>query len=230
MTDNPNTSENSMEKISEILKSRPRKGQFRDQVFWLVDIINACKASNNRVLTEESKIMEKALGDLGKFLETGEVKEIENATRKVEQFARIIKAVVAGKKPEFNIFLSYSTDDADFFKISEIARQLEDYPDINKVFYWQKDSGQNIIEYMETFLEKSRVFILFCSPKSKESKSVKLERGAAIQLSQEERMRIIPVFINPLDIPLLIKPFLGVEYPNDLDKFIPRLYEEVMRN
>ena len=88
-----------------------------------------------------------------------------------------------------------------------------------------------IIEYMENNLEKSRVFILFCSEHSNDSKSVKLERAAAIQLCQEERMRILPIFMNPRDIPLLVKPFLGVEYQQDnFDHFLQKLAEEIFRS
>ena len=220
-----------MEKIKILLDERPPKGRFRDQLFWLVDIIYACKESNNRVLIEEAKLMEKALGDLGKFLETGKTDELNKALVNVERFSRIVKAAVTGTKPEFNIFLSYSTDDTELFKIKEIASYLESHPDITKVYYWEKDSGQNIIEYMENNLEKSRVFILFCSQNSNESKSVKLERAAAIQMAQEDKMRILPVFMNPRDIPLLIKPFLGVEYQKeDFEIFLKKLSEEIFRN
>jgi len=220
-----------MEKISELLESRPPKDRFRDQLFWLVDIINACKNTNNRTLIEEAKLMEKALGDLGTFLETGNSQELNKAILHVEQFSRIVKAAVAGNKPEFNVFLSYSTEDANFFRIKDIAKNLEAHPDISKVFYWEKDSGQNIIEYMETNLEKSSVFVLFCSNNSGRSKSVKLERSAAIQLCQEERMRILPVFNEPSEIPLLIKPFLGVKFdPENYEEFFQNLRFEIFRN
>jgi hypothetical protein len=220
-----------MEKISELLELRPPKDRFRDQLFWLVDIINACKNTNNRTLIEEAKLMEKALGDLGTFLETGNSQELNKAILHVEQFSRIVKAAVAGNKPEFNVFLSYSTEDANFFRIKDIAKNLEAHPDISKVFYWEKDSGQNIIEYMETNLEKSSVFVLFCSNNSGRSKSVKLERSAAIQLCQEERMRILPVFNEPSEIPLLIKPFLGVKFdPENYEEFFQNLRFEIFRN
>ena len=220
-----------MEKIKNLLDIRPPKGRFRDQLFWLVDIVYACKESNNRVLIEEAKLMENALGDLGKFLETGKTNELDKALVNVERFARIVKAAVAGTKPEFNVFLSYSTEDTGLFKIKEIAKYLESNPDISKVYYWEKDSGQNIIEYMEKNLEKSRVFILFCSENSNDSKSVKLERAAAIQMSQEERMRILPIFMNSRDIPLLVKPFLGVEYQqDDFYHFLQKLAEEIFRS
>jgi hypothetical protein len=223
-------SEDLKEKISQILQKRPPQGRFRDQLFWLVDLIYACKASNNRVLIEEAKLMEKALKHLGEFLETGNQLALDEATKRVEQFARIVKASVSGVAINFNIFLSYSTKDSEYFDIPKIAKMLESYKEISKVYYWEKDSGQNIIEYMEENLEKSKVFIYFCSQNSKVSKSVKLERSAAIQLQQEGRIRILPVFLDPADIPLLIKPFLGVEFNKEnIEEFIQNLYKEIFR-
>ena len=83
---------------------------------------------------------------------------------------------------------------------------------------------------MEENLERSKVFIYFCSQNSNASKSVKLERSAAIQLHQEGRIRILPVFQDPTDIPLLIKPFLGVEFKKEtIEDFIQHLYKEIFR-
>jgi hypothetical protein len=172
--------------------------------------------------------MEKALTHLSDFLETGNQAALEETTQRVGQFARIVKAAVSGGLINFNVFLSYSTKDSDFFEIPKIATMLESYKEISKVYYWEKDSGQNIIEYMEDNLERSKVFIYFCSQNSKISKSVKLERGAAIQLQQEGRIRILPVFQDSTDIPLLIKLFLGVEFEKDnIEHFIQNLHKEI---
>ncbi|MFX0058141.1 MAG: hypothetical protein ACFE8J_07560, partial [Candidatus Heimdallarchaeota archaeon] len=160
-TDQSNTKK-AIEKLSDLLKQRPPKGQFRDQLFWLVDIIHICKSSGNLVLIQEAKLMENVLNNLSEFLKTGETEALNNAAKHVEQFARIVKATVAGSLLEFNVFLSYATKDTDFFKIPEVACRLEEYPDITKVFYWEQDSGQNIIEYMEENVERSKVFVHFC--------------------------------------------------------------------
>ncbi|MFX1591358.1 MAG: toll/interleukin-1 receptor domain-containing protein [Promethearchaeota archaeon] len=225
-----NNSDNLMKKLSDLLHNRPSKGRFREQLFWLVDIIYACKNSNNTLLVEEAYLMEDALGRLSEFLKTGDQQALTDATKRVEQFARIVKAAVMGDKLEFNIFLSYATQDNTLFRIPEIARRLEELPSVYRVFYWEKDSGQNIIEYMEENLERSKIFIHFCTENSKKSKSVKLEREAAIQLKQEDRIRIIPVFQDPSDIPLLIKPFLGVQFDTEnFDNFIEILNREIFR-
>jgi hypothetical protein len=227
---NLNNTKIAIEKLSNLLKQRPPKGQLRDQIFWLVDIIHVCKGSGNLVLIQEAKLMENVLNNFSKYLETGDTQALNDASKQVQQFARIVKTTVAANLLEFNVFLSYATKDTDFFKIPEIANRLEEYPDITKVFYWEKDSGQNIIEYMEANLERSAVFVHFCSQNSKNSKSVKLEREAAIQLRQEDKMRIIPIFEKPSDIPLLIKPYLGVEYNSDnFEVFIEKLYREILR-
>jgi len=83
------------DKIRAMLLKRPAKGQFREQLFWLVDIIHACKASNDPTLMAEGAIMEAALKELGSYLETGDQAALERATRAVEHFARVVKASVA---------------------------------------------------------------------------------------------------------------------------------------
>ncbi|MFX1589851.1 MAG: hypothetical protein ACFFC1_17045, partial [Promethearchaeota archaeon] len=145
-TENDNV-QKTKQKLSDLLKRRPPQGQFRDQLFWLVDIIHVCKASGNLLLMQEAKLMEKALNKLSEFLKTGDTQVLNDATKHVEQFARIVKAIATGGLVEFNVFLSYATRDNDFFRIAETARRLEEYPEITKVFYWEQDSGQNIIEY-----------------------------------------------------------------------------------
>ena len=61
----------------------------------------------------------------------------------------------------FNIFLNYSTKDTHCYQIKEISNQLGSYPEIDKVLYWEADSGEDIVKYMERALKMSRVFVLF---------------------------------------------------------------------
>ena len=89
-----------MEKISRMLHRRPPQGRFREQLFWLVDIIYACKASGESTLVIEAKIMEDALGRLGEFLETGDMGALDDATEHVEKFARIVRAAVSAQEKE----------------------------------------------------------------------------------------------------------------------------------
>ncbi|MBI5507181.1 MAG: hypothetical protein HY903_00385 [Deltaproteobacteria bacterium] len=78
-----------------MLRRRPPQGRFREQLFWLVDIIYACKASGDKLLVAEARLVEDALGRLGEYLETGEAAALEDATTQVEQFARVVTAAVA---------------------------------------------------------------------------------------------------------------------------------------
>lgn len=46
------------------------------------------------------------------------------------------------------VFVSYATNDAELFKIKEIAKSLNFYEDIKEVLYWQENMKDNIIKYM----------------------------------------------------------------------------------
>ena len=71
-----------------------------------------------------------------------------------------------------NIFISYSTLDSEYFQINKIVKKLKKYPEIDKVLYWEKDSKENIVEFMDRTLKESNVFILFCSERSIKSAAV----------------------------------------------------------
>ena len=118
----------------------------------------------------------------------------------------------------------------DHFQINKIVDGLEKYPEIEKVYYYIKDSGQNIVEFMEKTLSISTTFILFCTKHSKKSKSVEGEWQAAYQLSKKDVVKIIPVYENEEDIPILLMPLLNVKFTrDDIDEFIKKLYDEILR-
>ncbi len=130
----------------------------------------------------------------------------------------------------FNIFLSYSTLDSENYQISLIASELEKDLLINKVNYWEENSGENIVEFMERTLRISQVFLLFCSQNALNSQSVEDEWQAAFQLRKRGKMKIIPVFENEGDIPRLLLPILNVEYTkNDINGFLNKLKKEIFR-
>lgn len=80
----------SREKIARALTRRPGSDDFRKQVFWLVDIIYACKASQDQALANQSKLLEDALGCLGHFLETGDKAMLEQTHAHLEAFAQFV--------------------------------------------------------------------------------------------------------------------------------------------
>ncbi|MFX1572303.1 MAG: TIR domain-containing protein [Promethearchaeota archaeon] len=128
------------------------------------------------------------------------------------------------------VFLSYSTLDADHFRISDIVNNLEEFSEIGKVSYWQADSKQNIVEFMEETLKDCDVFVLFCSENSRGSKAVKDEWQAAFQMRKKGLLKIIPVYEEEELIPVLLWQMLNVKFTKDnFDGFIQRLYEEILR-
>ncbi len=88
----------SVDTIAQILGRRPAVGLFREQLFWLVDLIYACKSSGDNALAAEAQVVEDALGSLGEYLETGDTVSLSRATARVEHFARLVKAAVAAGK------------------------------------------------------------------------------------------------------------------------------------
>lgn len=88
----------SVEKIVRILHRRPPSRRPREQLFWLVDLIYACKSSGDQDLAREAHWVEDALGRLGSFLETGEPHALNDASARVEQFARAVATAAASAK------------------------------------------------------------------------------------------------------------------------------------
>jgi len=129
-----------------------------------------------------------------------------------------------------NVFFSYATIDTNYYKIADIAQCLERYPDIEKVFYWEVDSKENIVKYMEQTMQISKVFVLFCSANALKSKSVEDEWQAAFQLRKKRTMKIVPVYENDAEIPLLLGHILNVRFNmSDIEGFVEQLYKEIMR-
>ncbi|MEM6559307.1 MAG: hypothetical protein AAF219_03050 [Myxococcota bacterium] len=85
----------SVDKIARLLRKRPPTGRFREQMFWLVDIVYACKRSDDEQLAAEAALVEEALGRLGEFIQTGNEDALQEATRCVERFALAVKDAVA---------------------------------------------------------------------------------------------------------------------------------------
>ena len=141
-----------------------------------------------------------------------------------------IEGMVPPTKTEKILFLSYSTLDTDHFQIKTIVEKLKAFPEIDKVFFWEVDSGENIVEYMERTLKICSVFVLFCSKNSLNSKSVTDEWQAAFQLRKKELLKIIPVYEDESYIPVLLTPLLNVKFSNDnFIDFIVKLYKEILR-
>lgn len=80
-----------VDKIVRMLSRRPPPGRFREQLFWLVDLVYACKASGNPELVKNARLVEDALGSLGQYLETGDTEALNEASARIEQFATAVR-------------------------------------------------------------------------------------------------------------------------------------------
>lgn len=173
--------------------------------------------------------------EICKDIEAGIYREVKReepvipvATEKAKEEKETI--LVIEKRKEFKVFLSYSTLDSDRFQIDKIAKHLEKFTEIKKVYYYTKDSGQNIVEYMEKTLSVCNIFVLFCTINSKKSKSVTGEWQSAYQLVKRDIMKIIPVYEDEDDVPILLIPMLNIRYDKENFKgFINKLYQEILR-
>lgn len=128
-----------------------------------------------------------------------------------------------------NIFLSYASKDAPYFKIPLIAEKLKQYPEIDETFYWHDDAKEDIIKYMNETINKCEVFILFCSPRALESEPVQMEWGVALK----NKKVIVPIFFNEAHIPTLLSTLIGLHYDpyycEDLDEKIKELYFLILK-
>ncbi|MHA1766270.1 MAG: toll/interleukin-1 receptor domain-containing protein [Promethearchaeota archaeon] len=124
------------------------------------------------------------------------------------------------------IFFSYATDDAELFKIRDIAEGLESYEEIDEVLYWQRDTKDNIVKFMNDALGKSNIFILFCSKNTLNSKPVENEWTAAVF----NNIPIIPVFEKLKYIPPLLKNRRGHKFnTNQIEKNIKGIYSLILK-
>lgn len=162
-----------------------------------------------------------------------EIKEFVQSMEKIEKSSftelKLEKKEEDFKLPKNMVFISYSVKDTSQFQISKVVDLLESYSDIENALYYEKDSGMDIVEYMEENLGRCKVFILFCSKNSKESKSVKFEWHSFYQLLKtNENLKIIPIFEEPEYIPNLLLPFKRVKFNSEnLEQFVNLLHKEI---
>ncbi|MFX1406899.1 MAG: TIR domain-containing protein [Promethearchaeota archaeon] len=128
------------------------------------------------------------------------------------------------------IFISYATKDSDYFQIPIIVENLKRYSEIEKISFWEVDSGENIVDFMEKTLRRSDTFILFCSENAMNSEAVKGEWQSAYQISKKGLIKIIPVCEDEKFVPVLLMPMLYVKFTRDnFSEFIENLYNEILR-
>lgn len=123
-------------------------------------------------------------------------------------------------------FLSYATIDSDLFQIPLITDILTQYPEIDDILYWESDMHDDIYEYMDDNLKICSVFLLFCTQNSLYSEPVKMEWRSALKLDK----KIIPIFVNPNDIPPLLTTKLGVQFnESEFYDSIEMIYQMILK-
>ncbi len=124
------------------------------------------------------------------------------------------------------IFISYATVDSPLFQIPRLTKILVSYPEIDEVLYWESDMHDDIYQYMDENLKLAKVVLLFCSKSSQYSEAVKLEWRSALKLDK----KIIPIFIEPDDIPPLLTTKLGIQFDkSDPYTSIEKIYQMILQ-
>lgn len=124
------------------------------------------------------------------------------------------------------IFISYATVDSDFYQIPKLTRILTNYPEINEILYWESDMKDDIYKFMDENLKQCKVVLLFCSKNSLYSEAVKMEWRSALKLEK----KIIPIFVEPDDIPALLSTKLGIQFKeSDPYTSIEDIYQMVLK-
>ena len=95
------------------------------------------------------------------------------------------------------IFFSYAKEDSQVFHISQIAKELKAFPEIDDVFYYEGQIYDDIYEYMDENLKGCDLLIIFCTENASDSKFVLMEWRSALSIEK----KIIPIFIKKTDIP-----------------------------
>lgn len=112
------------------------------------------------------------------------------------------------KKDKLTIFISYATIDAVRYNIQELAIRLKSFEEIESVLFYETESYDNFVKYMNENIGKCDALLLFCSENALNSTYVENEWTAAESLNKP----IIPVFHDPKHIPPLLTSRLGVNY------------------
>lgn len=109
--------------------------------------------------------------------------------------------------------------------IPYFADGLKNYPDIEEVLFWERDTTDNIIDYMNVNIPRSNIFILFCSEQALSSEIVELEWKTALSLKK----KIIPIFEDVNYIPPILRSILGVAYQSNIDDTLRLTYETIRK-
>jgi len=124
------------------------------------------------------------------------------------------------------VFISYSMKDSNQFQIAKIAQNLVRFPEIDDVLFADEDVQNDFIKYMNEFIGKCDIFLLFCTNNSLNSDFVGMEWRAALSLKK----RIIPIYIDQNLIPPLLSSKIGIKFnKNDINETINDIYQLILK-
>ena len=171
----------------------------------------------NILMNKEEQIQESPISEIDE--QTAEPKENESIPSEQEPHPQ----------KRLKIFLSYSEVDKDFFRIPEIAANLEQEPEIEHVYYWGRDcsGGESIPTYMSEKVDISDVVLSISTESSMISKSVSAELDLALIVYK----RIIPIYLDFQFVRKELRPKKGISFnPDDFDGFLDELYLNLTGN
>jgi len=215
------------------------------EIFIKAGYKNKEKEVSERIkrIKKEEKILISALNTIKKPSISGSIEgivapscpiETSQSPRigEIQQYAEEVSTFLekdsrkANLTDKIKIFVSYATADSNYFQVSNIANLLAENPDIEKVFYWEKDLQDDIYEYMNKNLTKCNIFLIFCSANANQSEPVQMEWQAALKIKK----KIIPIFNNESDIPPLLSTKLGVQFiKNDIKKTTDQIFQLILK-
>jgi hypothetical protein len=143
-----------------------------------------------------------------------------------EQAAAVALAVLPPKRAErdFGIFVSHSSADIAVAERVSQALLALNYP----VWYaeWRIEPGDSIVERIEEGLAQNDTLVILLSKNSVESRWVRRELSSAImtQLSKQA-VTIVPVLIEPCDIPPSLADIKYVDLSKDFEDGFLKLLE-----
>ncbi len=123
------------------------------------------------------------------------------------------------------IFFSYASIDQTDYKIEKIVDFLEFQDDIERVFYWERDTkgGESFDDYMRKNIKASDLIIVFFTPNTKNSIPVLEEIG----MSKAFEKHIMPVFDQLNHIVADIQSSRGVQFVPNFRLFCEDLYFKI---
>jgi len=135
----------------------------------------------------------------------------------------------------YTIFISYALADSKKLQITDIATQLQDKDDVDKVHYWEGWHGYldgDIISFMEDNIKVSDIFIAVCTEASNLSENCGKERRMGVF----QNKRLIPLFDDFSNVPETFQPYIGVNLTsknmttiaNDIYELITKGREEII--